>query len=280
MIDGLRHRPLLLDRTLARRLEITESRSGADYAETLARERPDAGGAALAVGGGVAVFAGVGSPLTQVFGLGWNGPLAASEVDRLEAFFRDRGAEAAIETCPVADPSVEAELGKRGYRLVEHTNVLAARLGAQDLQGSIPTPSRVVVREAERSELGRLADVVTAGFLEGHPLTAPYEGLILTMYSMSTAVPFIAECDGEIAGGALLVVRDGLGSLTTAAVVPQYRGRGIQQMLLSVRLAAAGHQGADLAMISAAPGTTSHRNAQRAGFSVLYTRSKYTRGWI
>jgi hypothetical protein len=46
---------------------------------------------------------------------------------------------------------------------------------------------------------------------------------------------------------------------------------------LAERLRFAREQGADVAMLVAAPGSASQRNAQRAGFQVAYSRVKFER---
>jgi hypothetical protein len=48
----------------------------------------------------------------------------------------------------------------------------------------------------------------------------------------------------------------------------------VQTALLSARLAWAREQGCDLAVSIAQPGSISHRNIERFGFRVAYTRTK------
>jgi ribosomal protein S18 acetylase RimI-like enzyme len=65
----------------------------------------------------------------------------------------------------------------------------------------------------------------------------------------------------------------GIAQLTGAGTAPAFRRRGIQNALLSTRLADATTAGCDLAVITVQPGSTSHQNAQRRGFDLLYTRA-------
>jgi GNAT superfamily N-acetyltransferase len=53
-----------------------------------------------------------------------------------------------------------------------------------------------------------------------------------------------------------------------------FRRRGVQSALLAARLAWAVEQGCDLAVSFARPGSISHRNIERNGFRVAYTRTK------
>ena len=74
--------------------------------------------------GTCAMFDGVGSPLTQTFGLGLFGEITGSVLNDIEAFFRDRGADVFHEVCPLSGAALAQWLCSRGYRPVELSNVL------------------------------------------------------------------------------------------------------------------------------------------------------------
>jgi hypothetical protein len=90
-------------------------------------------------------------------------------------------------------------------------------------------------------------------------------------------VPFLAERDGQpvAAGGVALI--DGVALLAGASTVPQARRQGAQLALLQARLQYAAAHGCDVAMMGAAPGSDSQRNAERQGFHIAYTRVKWQR---
>jgi len=52
----------------------------------------------------------------------------------------------------------------------------------------------------------------------------------------------------------------------------------VQRALLLARIAEATKAGCDMAMVATGPGTGSHRNVERVGFRVVYTRTKFMRG--
>ena len=112
------------DIDLARRLERTEAQGNVEFVEARAKAFPDRGATWIEVAGAYAMFDGVGSPLTQTFGLGVFQPVTATDMDTLEEFFRSRGADVFHEVCPLADPAVFALFGERGYRPVEFSNVM------------------------------------------------------------------------------------------------------------------------------------------------------------
>jgi hypothetical protein len=60
--------------------------------------------------------------------------------------------------------------------------------------------------------------------------------------------------------------------LAGASTLPAYRNRGIQSNLAQVRLHHAATVGCKLATMGAVPGTSSHRNAERLGFRVAYSK--------
>jgi hypothetical protein len=69
---------------------------------------------------------------------------------------------------------------------------------------------------------------------------------------------------------------NGVALLYGDATVPQARGRSWQNALITARLAAAQKLGCDLAAASVLPGSSSHRNYERAGFQLLYMRVNLT----
>ena len=86
---------------------------------------------------------------------------------------------------------------------------------------------------------------------------------------------FLAEIDGEpIAAGAVILF-DGVALLAGACTIPRFRKQGAQRALLEHRLRFAVERGCDIAMMVAAPGSSSQRNAERQGFRIAYTRIKW-----
>ena len=74
--------------------------------------------------GAYAMFDTPASPVTQTFGLGLFDKVAGPELDRIEAFFRERGAPVDHEVSPIADPELLPLLTGRGYRPIELTSVM------------------------------------------------------------------------------------------------------------------------------------------------------------
>ena len=86
---------------------------------------------------------------------------------------------------------------------------------------------------------------------------------------------FLAELEGRPIAAGAISIREGVALMAGASTIPEWRGRGAQNALFSARLRRAAAQGADLAMIVAQPGSASQRNAERQGFRIAYTRTKW-----
>lgn len=263
-----------VDVELARRLEVA-AHSGLAPGEI---DQPGANGnAKIAIGGGIANFGGVNSPVTQAEGLGLHGPLSEEEFERLEEFFRSRGSAVVLEVCPLADPGFIEALGKRGYSVVEFTNVLVRDINPQE---KFPEPGpRVTIRPAGPSEARVYAETVARGFTEHFPVTEEIMGTIQGFFSGPGVHSYFALVEDVPAGGATLTLRNGVAGLFGTSVLPEFRKHGIQAALISARLEVARKEGCDLAMSMTLPSSGSQRNLERHGFRVVYTRTKFIREW-
>jgi GNAT superfamily N-acetyltransferase len=95
------------------------------------------------------------------------------------------------------------------------------------------------------------------------------------MTAREHSVCFLAEIDGVQGAAGMLTIHEGVALFAGASTVPAMRRRGLQGELLRERMRYARDHGCDLAMMVAHPGTNSQRNAERAGFRVAYTRTKW-----
>jgi GNAT superfamily N-acetyltransferase len=87
--------------------------------------------------------------------------------------------------------------------------------------------------------------------------------------------PFFAELDGRPIATGALAMHDDVAILAGASTIPSARNKGAQRALLEARLRHAAENGCDLAMMATLPGSTSQRNAERRGFRIAYTRTKW-----
>ena len=80
---------LFSDLALARRLERTEARSGAEFVETRAMLFPMSNARWIEVAGAYAMYDGPTSPVTQTFGLGMFDTITRAEMETIEEFYRE-----------------------------------------------------------------------------------------------------------------------------------------------------------------------------------------------
>jgi GNAT superfamily N-acetyltransferase len=265
----------LTDLALARRLERTEATANAAFVDARAQLEPDVRATWIDVAGLYAMFDGPESPLTQTFGLGIFDTTGEPEFARLEAFFLDRGAPVCHEVCPLIPQSVLQLLNARGYQPTEFSSVLVRPTAA----GPRSQPNAFDVRRIGESEIDLWARVAADGWAsESAELAAVVEGFGKVIGLARGAHCFLAFREGQPIAAASLVLNSDVALLAGASTVPEYRQQGAQHALLEARLGFAAAQGAGLAMMVAAPGSGSQRNAERHGFRVAYTRAKWQLG--
>lgn len=257
---------------LARRLEQAEGAACASFAVARQSVRPSSESEWARIAGAWVVFDGPESPITQSFGLGIFEEATAGLLDDVEAFFLDRGAPVFHEVCPLAGVPLLDLLCERGYRPVELSSVLYREVEAPKWASS----GEITVRITEPGETAAWNAISSrawshdlpelAGFLHemGEVLAARDQGLCL-----------LAEYEGQPAAAASMSICDGVALFSGAATLPEFRRRGLQGALLHARLQLASDRGCDMAMMVAAAGSESQRNAERKGFRIAYTRTKW-----
>jgi hypothetical protein len=265
------------DLALARRLERAEGRANAEFVAARAQFLPAGDYHWIEVAGTYAMFDGVGSPCTQSFGLGLFDTVSDADLARLEAFFEQRGSDVFHEVCPLAESSLPARLCERGYRPIELSNVLVRPIQT----GLLPdqaSSDRLDVQRIAPDQADAWARVSADGWADAAPgLDDFFLHLGQVHRHRQGTHCFWALRQGQpIATGAISLF-EGVGLLAGASTIPAGRRQGAQGALLEHRLSFAAQQGCHLAMIVAQPGSASQRNAERQGFRVAYTRTKWHR---
>jgi GNAT superfamily N-acetyltransferase len=261
----------LCDLDLARRLERAEAAANAAFVAARARVDPSVAAEWQSFDGVYAMFDGAHSPLTQTFGLGVLGGDSEKTFADIEAFFRERGASVQHEVSPYMSAGVLDLLNTRGYRPIEFSTVLV-----QPTVGGTGVRPGITVREIEAGESARWSRCAADGWRsESEELGRFIEDFGRILTGADGVHCFFAEIDGEAVATATLSMQTDVALLAGASTVPAARGRGVQLALLDARLRFAAARGAPLAMMVAQPGSGSQRNAERRGFRVAYTRTKW-----
>ncbi len=262
-----------MDLELSRRLERTEGAVNRAFVEARGAVSPEVGATFQEVSGTYAMFDGASSPLTQTFCLGLFGRPSPGDLATIETFFSSRNAPCYHEVSPLAGIETYALLFDRGYRPIELTTVLMQRL---DETSAFPPASpdiNVGITEAKDEKLW--VEASGLGWANGSFVADTIRGIGQVAFKNQATLSFGAVYEGQfIATGSLGIVGD-VALLAGASTVPAYRRKGAQAALLNARLHEAKRRGCTIAMMCADPGSSSQRNAERNGFRVAYTRTKW-----
>jgi ribosomal protein S18 acetylase RimI-like enzyme len=265
-------------------IESAEGRLCAELAAAAAARQPDARVLVHPLAGGVAVYAGVRSPVNKAIGVALGEPVDEDALAAVEAEWRDRGEALRVELATLAHESVAPMLTRRGYRLVTFENVLGQPL---DALGPVEYGPSLRIDSVPVADETTWMNVTIDGFAQPDGGPAPSEAypreVLEAVFADHVRVQgfrrYLARIDGTPAGAASMRVDGPIAQLAGAATLPAYRRRGVQTALLHHRLADAGKAGCHIAVITTQPGSQSQANAQRRGFALLYTRAILVREW-
>jgi hypothetical protein len=264
---------IFADLHLSQKLERTEASANAAFVESRAKLAPECGAEWIEVAGTYAMFDGIESPLTQTFGLGVFEEITDAELDQIEAFFKKHDAPVFHEVSPLAGLELVVLLNKRGYQLIELTSVMF-----QSLKNKLDLPKNpnIKTRIIETGEAELWARTSADGWAsEAQELADFMFNFGQISANSKGGFPFLAELDGKpISAGMLFIFKD-VALLGGASTIPTERKKGGQSALLEARLNFAREQGCKIAMMCALPGSQSQRNAEKNGFRIAYTRTKW-----
>jgi hypothetical protein len=266
--------PPFMDQRLARRLERVECGIGVAYVDVRRRIEPEIGAAWRDFHGTHAFFDGSSSIQTQSIGLGMFSPVTADAMLELEAFFEQRASSPQHEVSLHAGVETMALLVERGYRPIDLSNVLVQPLPRPPPEVTVPG---LRVRICGPCDAALWIATAAEGWADDPEISPMIRSLGRISHQNPLMTHFLVEREGRPIAAAALAIYDGVALLAGASTIPASRRLGAQNVALSARLAEAYRRGCDLAMVVATPGSASQRNAERCGFRVAYSRSKWKR---
>ena len=221
------------------------------------------------------MFDGTESPLTQTFGLGVFDLVTNAEMEKLEAFFKERNAPVFHEVSPMADLSLLSLLNERGYQPIELTSVMYLPIESEN-RLDLPLNPMIKTRIVQAGEEKLWAETAASGWSTEAPGLSEFMLEIGSISAKAQGVSsFLAELEDQpVAAGGLFIHED-TALLAGASTVPEAREQGAQLALLDARLRYAAESGCTIAMMCALPGGQSQRNAEKHGFRIAYTRIKW-----
>jgi ribosomal protein S18 acetylase RimI-like enzyme len=270
--------PLYATLELARRVD----RAEIDFCALAGTVGSPAGVVSLEAGGGRALFGRPGSPLNKVLGLGLHGEVSDRDLDRIEAFYAERGAPVQVELCPLSASNVAPRLNARGYVVQAFENELARTRPAA---GEISDTPSVRVTLASPDEDKLWIQVTAEGFAAfeapvGGGSPAEVLGLDVMIEMMAQfAHPrirrYLAWVEEEPVGGGAAWSHEGVLGIFGTATLPAFRRQGVQRAVTLQAMNDAND--VDLVIATTAPGSTSQRTFERLGFNVIYTRAIFVK---
>jgi GNAT superfamily N-acetyltransferase len=260
---------MIVDLDLVSRVESAIAGERRAFALGSQRERPQ--GAVMEVSQGLAVFTGAELFSNRVFGMGVGGPVDSDDLDRIEDFYRQRGASPQIEVSSLAGRSFLTLLADRRYRMTRFHNIYATAPGA-----ATRPADAVEIRMVDDTNASEWSDVLIDGFGYDDPTDRAAvarwnRGLLDT----DDVHAFVGRLGGSTAGSASVYIDGDTAVLGGAATLPISRRKGVQSALIAARLELATTIGCELAVVTADPDSTSGRNAERAGFQLVCTHSVF-----
>ncbi len=262
------------DHDLAHRLEHAEGAAGAAFVSARARVRPESMAEWTRLAGAWLLFDGAQSPVTQTFCLGLDEPADDRVLGEVEHFFHSRGAPVDHEVSPLVGCELPSLLCRRGYQPVELKNNLYRPIWP-GVTLSASRNDRLRVRRIGLEECDLWAQISARGWGEVPGAGDFMQDLGQLARERTGGVCFLAELDGMPIAAAGLAMHRGVALMAGASTIPEARRQGAQLALLEARLQHAAAEGCTLAMQGALPGSTSQRNAERHGFRIAYTLTKW-----
>lgn len=263
---------------LVRCLETAQALQSRSFLLEAIRKRADGSACALRGRWGFAHYFAEGHFLNQALALGLRGPIASSQLDRLETLLGQGGHPVVVELAPTADAELPRLLADRGYCIQSFQHVLAQKLNPRINHAAPDWDSRVQVRCIEAHEMGLWCQVVHSGFLNQDELGSGEDAASGFSAEAVGNQFYVASVDGHPAGAAVLGCFNRVGVFSGTSVLPRFRGLGAQRALVAARLAAARQAGCRWACSAVLPSSASQANLERCGFRVVYPKLEMARG--
>ena len=213
-----------------------------------------------------------GSWADHASGLGVDGPVDEETIDRLVAFYGERGRTPKIQVTPYQHPSLFERLGARGFSVDELDSVLLHDLERMPDPIVVPGLAFRSIDPENEEDVALFRDSQVAGFFDAEPVPAGYLPITERVARSIRCRLWLLELDGVVVGSGGLEPFEGSAVLICGCVHPEARRRGIQSAFIRYRVEQARAAGLDYAIIGSEPGAGTERNALRAGFVPMYTQ--------
>ncbi|MGG6310399.1 GNAT family N-acetyltransferase [Paenibacillus macerans] len=263
---------MVMNQELADLLERSEIQYMIDRMKAIQSREGNPEGVEIARFGGSTAF----YSRTMPWGLFNNvkGTLEAEALDDILEFYRVRERNFEFQLIPgKTDPQVLKMLAQRGYyQSGFHTTLYGKpRNIDQAPDGDLH------IQELKEEEFDTYAEIHCLGTnlpLEGKPHVAANNRVLFSRPGWRYYLGFYRDTPAAVA---VMYVEDDVATFTFAATLPEFRNKGLQQRLLLARIHEASLLNCRWVVGQCAFGSASHRNMERAGLRIGYTRSTWTK---
>lgn len=264
--------PVLCDRELAIRLELSEVQFATAWAEALLTGGPAGQPPALLPlppGGAYVLSRPLLSELNRAIGVGLFSPATPGQLDRIEQFFREQQAPPVIDVTPFSQPAdLPEQLTQRDFRPGAWLNKRVIDLQAYDP----PTGPPVRVEEVGPDQQSIFGELLARSLGDDE-----IRQLAPTWFTTKGLRCFIAYSDGQPMGAASLYLKDGVAALYGTSTRHPCRSDSIRQALLHKRLVTAKAAGCAYAWAQVRPGSPMDQLVEKAGFGIAYRKQLYSK---
>ncbi|NGZ77667.1 GNAT family N-acetyltransferase [Saccharibacillus alkalitolerans] len=204
----------------------------------------------------------------------------AGDLESILEFYRGRGRKAQLEIVPSqVGPGFLRRMAELGlHQSGFHCSLIAApgEYVPGNSEAAASGENKIAIREIGRDEFELYAMLHCRGTGlpdSGIPHVKRNNEVLHGRPGWSF---YAAELDGTPAAAAVLFRRSGRASLTFAATLPEFRGRGLHRRLLEHRIAQAFSENGELVVGQCSFLSQSHRNMEHAGMKLGYVRTSWT----
>jgi len=193
-------------------------------------------------------------------------------IDSILHFYKESGIPATFDITPAhATTDLLKALADKGYVQAGFHTVLYRPL--EDIcDFAFETNSLITIRELHLDEFHVFGAIYTKGFGMPSFLSEHVATNNRVLHHHQNWNFYMAMYDGEPAGIGVFYAKNGIGTLAASATLPVFRNKGVHQALVSTRIDKAKELNCSLLVGQAAFGSASHRNMERTGMRIAYTK--------
>src|SRR5699024_6427954 len=193
-------------------------------------------------------------------------------IDSILHFYKESEIPATFDITPAhATVDLLKALADKGYVQSGFHTVLYRSL-KDFCAPEFETDPLMTIRELHSDEFNVFGEIYTTGFGMPSFLSEHVATNNRVLHHHQNWNFYIALYDGEPAGIGVFYAKNGIGTLAASATLPAFRNKGVHQALVATRIEKAKELNCSLLVGQAAFGSASHRNMERTGMRIAYTK--------